>query len=173
MKITLETNRLLLRPFKMEDAKDMFEGWTSDDEVTKYLSWNTHKSIDDTISILTFWIDQYKKSERLNCAIVLKENNQLIGSIDVCGYINDVPIIGYTLSRKYWNNGYMTEACQKVINYLFELGYNQVKIDAAVDNIGSNKVIKKCGGTYIETTDDYVSKKDMTMQINRYIVYKK
>lgn len=44
MKLTLETDRLLLRPFSVDDAEAMFNGWASDPEVTKYLTWNTHQN---------------------------------------------------------------------------------------------------------------------------------
>ena len=51
MKLTLETKRLILRPFTIDDAGEMFCGWASDPEVTKYLTWNTHKSIEETKKI--------------------------------------------------------------------------------------------------------------------------
>lgn len=46
--INLETNRLILRKFKIEDAEDMYNNWASDNEVTKYLSWKTHLNIEET-----------------------------------------------------------------------------------------------------------------------------
>lgn len=170
MKITLETNRLLLRPFEYSDAYKMFNNWASDDEVTKYLTWNTHKDIDETKCILGLWIDQYEKPERLNFAIVLKEENELIGGIDVVGYLEGIPVIGYVLSRKYWNNGYMTEACKALVNYLFSLGYETIRIDAMVENIGSNNVIKKCGGEFIEVYEDFIECKNQTVKINKYYI---
>jgi hypothetical protein len=51
--IKLETERLVLRKFKLSDAKDMFESYCSRDIVTKYLRWMPHKSIEDTIKYLT------------------------------------------------------------------------------------------------------------------------
>ena len=173
MKLTLETNRLTLRPFKIEDAEDIFKMWANDDEVTKYLTWNSHKSVDDTKYILNLWIEQYEKVERLNFAIVLKEENLLIGGIDVVGYLDNIPVIGYVLSRRYWNNGYMTEACKCLLNYLFEQGYDKVRIDAVVENIGSNKVIQKCGGKLINTVEEFVNAKNTYYKINQYIVYKR
>ena len=173
MKLTLETNRLKLRPFKIEDAEDIFKMWANDDEVTKYLTWNSHKSVDDTKYILNLWIEQYEKVERLNFAIVLKEENLLIGGIDVVGYLDNIPVIGYVLSRGYWNNGYMTEACKCLLNYLFEQGYDKVRIDAVVENIGSNKVIQKCGGKLINTVEEFVNAKNTYYKINQYIVYKR
>jgi ribosomal-protein-alanine N-acetyltransferase len=172
MRITLETDRLILRPFEYDDASAMFDNWASDDEVTKYLTWPTHKSIDETKYILDLWIKQYEKPERINFAITLKKTNELIGGIDVVGYIDNDPVIGYNLARKYWNNGYMSEACKTVINYLFSLGYETIRIDAAKENIGSNKVIQKCGGIFTEEYNDYLPLKDKYMIINKYIIKK-
>lgn len=172
MRLTLETDRLILRPFELDDAESMFNNWASDEEVTKYLTWNTHKSIEETKEILAFWVNQYEKEERINFAIVYKENNELIGGIDVVGYLEGVPVIGYNLSRKYWNKGIMTEACKRVIELLFSLNHKKIIIEAMVENIGSNRVIQKCGGVYDSTYDDYIPKKEKTVTINKYIVYK-
>ena len=172
MKLTLETDRLILRPFELDDAESMFNNWASDEEVTKYLTWNTHKSIEETKEILAFWVNQYEKEERINFAIVYKENNELIGGIDVVGYLEGVPVIGYNLSRKYWNKGIMTEACKRVIELLFSLNHEKIIIEAMVENIGSNRVIQKCGGVYESTCDEYIPKKEKTVAINKYIVYR-
>ena len=173
MRLTLETNRLILRPFTIEDAQEMFFGWASDPEVTKYLTWNTHKDIEETKKILSLWIDEYEKPERLNFAIELKKEDKLIGGIDVVGYLRGVqgtPVIGYNLARKYWDNGYMTEACHCVIDYLFSKGYSEIRIDAMTENTASIRVILKCGGKFLKTDEDYFPLKDKKVLINRYIV---
>ena len=157
MKLTLETKRLILRPFTIDDAGKMFCGWASDPEVTKYLTWNTHKSIEETKKILSLWIDEYEKPEHLNFAIVLKKEDKLIGGIDVVGYlggVNGTPVIGYNLARKYWGSGYMTEACRCVIEYLFSKGYPEIRIDAMSENAASIRVIQKCGGIFLKTDED-------------------
>ena len=61
---------------------------------------------------------------------------------------DDIPEVGYCLSRKRWGKSYTTEACRAFVDYLFELGYPKIIIRADVRNIGSNKVIKKCGFTF-------------------------
>ena len=172
MKLTLETQRLILRPFCEEDAEDMFYGWASDEEVTKYLTWNTHENIETTKYVLDLWIKEYEQPERLNFAIVLKSENKLIGGIDVVGYDNGIPVIGYNLAKKYWNKGYMTEACRCVLNYLFSQGHEEVKIDAFVENIGSNRVIKKCGGILVKTEEEFFPLKNQTALVNRYVIKK-
>ncbi len=170
MKVSLETKRLILRPWQIDDAEAMFYGWANDPEVTRYMTWNPHSSIDETKLILNKWIEEYKKPERFNFAIALKENNEIIGGIDVVGYIDGTPVIGYNLSKKYWNNGYMTEACKCVINYLFSLGYKEIRIDAMVENIASNKVIQKCGGVFIKQEQQDRPLKNDTITVNRYII---
>lgn len=172
MKLTLETKRLILRPFKIDDAAEMFNNWASDSEVTKYLTWNNHTNIEQTRQILNLWIEQYEKPERINFAITLKETNELIGGIDVVGYLEGIPVIGYTLSRKYWNNGYMSEACKKVIEYLLSIGHKKIRIDAAVENVASNKIIQKCGGKLFQVVDEYIECKKQTFKINCYYITK-
>ena len=170
MEPTLETARLILRPFRLDDAEAMFAGWTGDDEVTKYLTWPTHRSVEDTKALLARWVAEYERPERLNFAIELKEEgNKLIGGIDVVHYVDGVPVIGYNLSRAYWNRGYMTEACRRLLDYLFSQGYAEVRIAAMVENVGSRRVIEKCGGEYVDTVEDYLPLKDRTVRINRYV----
>lgn len=171
MLLTLETERLILRPYEITDAYDMYNNWASDIEVAKYVTWSPHESINDTIEIITQWILQYDIPERINFAITLKETKEVIGSIDVVGYIEGMPVIGYCLSRKHWNNGYITEACLKVLDLLFSLGHTKVRIDAVKENIGSNKVIIKCGGKLIETYKDTMKGKDVF--INKYYITNK
>lgn len=173
MEKTIITDRLILRPWKMDDADAFFYGWANDPEVTKYLTWNPHENIEVTKSILSNWIDEYKKPERINFAIELKDNHELIGGIDVVGYLDGVPVIGYTLKKDKWNNGYMTEACKALIDFLFSLGHDIIRIDAMVQNIGSNKVILKCGGIFDGVETQEVLRKNCTAEVNRYYIKRK
>ena len=56
--IKLETERLILRKFKIEDSEEVFKNWTSDAEVAKFVRWSTHKSVDDTRE----WLTQEEKN---------------------------------------------------------------------------------------------------------------
>ena len=172
MLLTLETERLRLRPFRLDDAEAMFTGWANDDEVTKYLTWPTHSDVETTKAILARWVAEYEQPERLNFAIERKDDGRLIGGIDVVHYTEGVPVIGYVLSRACWGRGYMTEACTRVIEYLFSQGFDAVRIDAIVENVGSNRVIQKCGGELVATDEDYLKLKDRTVTVNRYLVKK-
>ena len=141
----IETERLLLRKPRIEDAKPMFDNWANDPEVTKYLTWNPHENIEVTKMIINHWLDEEKDLKTVRFVITLKDSGEPIGSIDVVNYIDGSPEIGYCLSRKYWNKGLMTEACKAFSKYLFGKGFKKVLIKAVVENIGSNRVIEKCG----------------------------
>ena len=141
----LITKRLLLRKLKREDAESIFNNWASDSEVTKYVTWTAHETIEQTKQIVDLWIKEYENPKTIRYGIVLKGKDELIGAIDVVDYVNGCPEIGYCLSRKHWNKGYMTEACNALLDYLFAIGYKTIVIEADENNIGSNRVISKCG----------------------------
>ena len=141
----LITGSLVLRKLKKEDAESIFNNWASDPEVTKYVTWNTHSSIEQSKQILNIWLKEYENPKTVRFGITLKDSGELIGAIDVVDYVDGNPEIGYCLSRKYWNKGYMTEACNTLVNYLFDIGYKTIVIEADENNIGSNRVIEKCG----------------------------
>lgn len=164
----IETNRLFLREVNIDDASAIFNNWASDKEVTKYLTWNYHKNIETTKEILNIWVNEYKIKKVFRYGIVLKQTNELIGMIDVPGYDDGNPHIGYCLSRKYWNNGYMSEALGKFIEILFNNGFKKLLIEACEDNIASNKVIQKCGFKFIKKEEQYFKLKDKKMIINMY-----
>ena len=173
MKDKLETERLLLRHFREDDAEAMFNNWASDPEVTKYMTWNPHENVETTKYILGLWMEEYKKPETIRFGITLKSSGELIGGIDVVEHIDNKPVIGYCLSRKYWNKGYMTEACTAMINYLFSLGNKEILISAVDENIGSNRVIQKCGFTFVNQEEAPMSSfKPEIVKINNYKINK-
>lgn len=149
---TIETERLILRRFKMEDAEAMYKNWASDKEVTKFLTWSPHSSVEVTKSILKDWVDNYKEDDFYQWAIILKENgDEPIGSISVVGKNEKVNMvhIGYCIGRKWWNTGVTSEALKALINYFFkEVGVNRIEAMHDPNNPNSGKVMMKCGMKY-------------------------
>ena len=141
----IETERLILRKLVMDDAEAMFNGWCSDPEVTKFVTFNPHENIEVTKQVLSSWIKQYENRDTIRFGITLKSSGELIGCIDVVKYQDGNPVVGYCLTSKYWNHGYMTEAFKALIEYLFARGFKKIIIAAIDENIGSNRVIEKCG----------------------------
>ena len=62
----LESKKLLLRRFTLNDAQNVFKNWANDDEVTKYLTWSTHKDINTTKNVLEQWIKIMRKMISIN-----------------------------------------------------------------------------------------------------------
>ena len=148
---SMETPRLVLRPFVREDAQAMFDNWASDPAVTKFLSWPAYRSVEDAHSILNVWLENYEKPDFYQWAIVLKELNQPIGSISVVNSDDRVDMveIGYCIGRNWWGRGIMPEALSAVMVYLFdEVGMQRIEAGHDPDNPASGAVLRKCGLQY-------------------------
>ncbi|MBS5938174.1 GNAT family N-acetyltransferase [Clostridium sp.] len=149
---TIETERLILRKFKVEDAEAAYKNWTSDPEVAKFLTWPPHKDVEVTEGVLKAWVNSYDKDDFYQWAITLKENgNEPIGCISVVDKDEEINMfhIGYCISRKWWNKGVTSEALKAVIHYLIkEVGANRVESRHDPNNPNSGKVMMKCGMKY-------------------------
>ena len=144
----IKTERLLLRAIERNDVQDIYNNWANDPEVTKYLTWNAHENVDTTKAVVEAWLEDYKKHDTYRYGIELSGYDHLIGMIDIVGYIDDCPVIGYVLGKAFWNKGYMTEAFNAVIQDLFSKGFDKIFIEADERNYGSNRVIEKCGFSF-------------------------
>jgi ribosomal-protein-alanine N-acetyltransferase len=135
---TIETERLLLRKITLSDASDMFE-YASNPEVSEYTMWSTHTSIEDTKYFLQSLTKMYKKRELVDWGIVHKAEKKFIGT---CGFVE----WSMTHSRRYWGEGYMSEAVNAVIEFGFrEMLLNRIMARCEVNNIASARVMEKVG----------------------------
>ena len=148
--LVIETERLLLRPFKQADLNDFYE-YASVEGVGEMAGWYHHQSIEKTQEILDRFIEEDK-----TFAIVYKENNKVIGSLGVEKYGLEEKLtefdgyvgreIGYVLSKEYWGKGIMPEAVMAVINYLFgNLNFDFLLCGYYDFNNQSKRVQEKCG----------------------------
>lgn len=148
---TINTERLILRRFEIDDANNMFNNWGSDEEVIKFLSWDKHEDVNFTKYLLNLWIDEYSDEKNYHWAIELKETKEVIGDIKVFKLKDKTASceIGYCLSRKFWNKGITSEAMKSVIGYMFEeIGLNRIVAMHNPKNIASGKVMIKNNMTY-------------------------
>lgn len=146
----LETERLILRPWRSEDVEDFFE-YASVDGVGQMAGWLPHENLEKSLMILNMFIEGKK-----TFALVLKENNKVIGSLGLeSGERQDLEDrfnslkgreIGYVLSKSYWGKGLMPEAVKRVIQYAFdEQGWDYLLCGHFNENGQSRRVIEKCG----------------------------
>nr|WP_315021391.1 GNAT family protein [uncultured Aminipila sp.] len=153
---SLETGRLLLRPFTKEDAEGLF-AYANNPNVGPHAGWKPHADVQESKTVLEeiFLINQV-------WAIIDKHSGRLIGSI---GFEPDKrrpgiasKELGYSLAEEFWGKGIMTEAAKAVITYAFEeMNLDIIGICTGPINERSASVIKKCGFKY-EGTERYCYK---------------
>ena len=144
----LESDRLILRRLEESDAEAMFSNWASDPEVTKFLTWPTHQSVDVSKYVLSTWIPLYEKDDYYQWAITLKElGDEPIGTIH--GLVNNDTesiTVGYCLGRKWWHRGIMSEALQTVMDFFFDtVEANSIRSYHDPRNPHSGMVMTHCG----------------------------
>ena len=148
--LVIETERLILRPFKQSDLHD-FNEYASVPGVGEMAGWKHHETIEKTQEILDMFIKEDK-----TFAIVFKKNNKAIGSLGVEKYQLEEKLtefksyygreIGYVLSKDYWGKGIMPEAVGAVIKYLFnDLNLDFLTCGYYDFNNQSKRVQEKCG----------------------------
>ena len=155
--VPLTTERLLLRRFTYDDAEPMFRNWASEPEVTTFLSWPTHGSVAVSKAILSQWIPEYERPDFYLWAIVQKGASEPIGSISVVRSDSKFRMvhIGYCLGRKWWGQGYTTEALKRLIDFFFDdVGMNRIESRHDPRNPASGKVMLNAGLRYEGTARD-------------------
>jgi ribosomal-protein-alanine N-acetyltransferase len=147
----LETQRLLLRKMRLDDADAMF-AYASDPEVTRYVLWDTHRSIKDSESFLRFATEGYERGDFGGWGIVLKDSGAFVGTCGIdAGYAPEHARgeLGYVLSREQWGKSLMPEAARAVIRFGFRrMGLNRVEARCIAENTASARVMEKVGMTY-------------------------
>ena len=143
------TPRLVLRPFTPDDAPAMFVNWASDPEVTKFLTWPTHKSVEVSQWVCNDWDGHYAEPDYYQWAIVYEGHP--IGSMAAVNHEDRVGKveIGYCIGQNWWHMGIASEALKAVMDFLFdEVGYERIEARHDPRNPRSGNVMRKCGMKY-------------------------
>lgn len=147
----MENNRILLRPWYESDADALFK-WASDPEVGPRAGWPPHKSVEESREIINTIFNNDS-----TWAIVLKESGEdNAAPIGAIGYgpscdcnlpaREDEPLIGYWVSRPYWNEGICTEALRLMLEHIAKTTNIPSLISGHfIDNPASGRVMEKCG----------------------------
>ena len=170
--VILETDRLILRTWELKDLDDFFE-YASVEGVGEKAGWEHHKSKDKSLEILKMFIEEKKVF-----AIVLKENQKVIGSIGIEELSEELDKdldnllgreLGYVLNKDYWNKGIMKEAVSKVVDYCFNtLKLNFLMASYFNYNIASKRVLENLNFKFykdiiIETRYNNIKEKSTLM----------
>jgi ribosomal-protein-alanine N-acetyltransferase len=169
---TLETERLILRPLRMSDAKDLFS-YARDPQVSRHVLWDTHESLSDSRQFLRAAIRQYRRGDPGSFAIVLKDSGRMIGTIGFMwiNFENKSAEVGYSLSREYWNRGIMTEALKAVVAFGFDtLQLQRIEAQHETDNPASGRVMQHAGMQYEGTLRQRIKNKGKYVDVNLYAI---
>ncbi|MCK4907727.1 MAG: GNAT family N-acetyltransferase [Spirochaetes bacterium] len=167
---TIKTDRLLLRPFELSDAPQVKE--LAGDKAISDTTLNIPYPYEDGMA--EEWISthqpKFEAEERVDCAIVLKSTQELIGAI---GLIIDKKFnradLGYWVAKEYWNHGYCTEAARAILDYAFDkLKLHKITAIHIARNPASGKVMEKIGMKKEGLFKDHVIKCDEYEDIVSY-----
>lgn len=171
-----ETARLKLRKFRISDAEHIFKNWASSDNVTKYVTWNTHRSVDESMEYCAAIIKETSNLDSFHWIIEHSELGEAIGDVSVVKVDKEKSEahLGYVLGEKWWNKGYMSEAVEAVIAYLiFVIGFDKVTAAHIKENVASGRVMQKCGMTKTgETTRTLENKGGRVVELDVYSMTK-
>lgn len=168
--ITLESARLLLRPWEMHDAPKLYE-MAKDPDIGIRCGWRTHTSLEHSRFIL-----RHVLMVEHTFAIVLKESNEVIGNIAFSpmrasnfARNENEGEVGFWLGKQYWNHGYMSEALKAILDYSFKnLNINLVWAGYFENNFASKSVQEKCGFKFHHVIEDlYVP--SINLKTNLYV----
>ena len=139
------TDRLSLHRLRYEDAEEIFYTYASKAEVTRFVSWPTHKTLKDTNAFLRYAVTAWDEGTDYTFAVRLKESNQLVGSIGVINE-NGKLQFGYVFSPTQWNKGYATEVCLRLMDLLkTQPGVYRIQSFVDAENVSSARVLIKSG----------------------------
>jgi ribosomal-protein-alanine N-acetyltransferase len=146
----LETKRLILRPLKKSDAKNIFEN-INDLEVSKWLLAVPYPyKLKDAMGWVKHNEEKWKKKKKedYTFGIELKEEKKIIGGMGIhkIDNVQGKADVGYWLGRKYWNQGYGTEALGALLGFAFKkLKLRRIEAGVFVGNPSSGKLLEKFG----------------------------
>lgn len=143
----LQSERLLLRPLRIEDSAAMFEIY-SDPEVMKYWACAPVADLAAAQKIVTEDVEWGVKGEAIVWAVTLQSTSAVIGKCILFKYSaeNRRAETGYILNRKYWRKGLMFEAMSALIDFSFgDLGLHRIEADTDTENSASLAFLEKLG----------------------------
>jgi RimJ/RimL family protein N-acetyltransferase len=142
----IDTKRLLLRKPMMEDASPIFKLYAQDQDVTRYLTFKPHQSIEETKTFLKRCLNNWKNETSFPWTIIRMKDNQLVGMVEIVSLDQSGIQLGYVLAKSYWGNGYMTEVLRKIIDWAFRQNDTyRVWAMCDIENIASTRVMERAG----------------------------
>jgi [ribosomal protein S5]-alanine N-acetyltransferase len=141
----LETERLVLRAPRLNDAQPIFERYASDPVVTRYLGWPRHTSVADTRAFVKFSTTEWSKWNAGPMLAISRDDGTLLGSTGLNFEAPDVAQTGYVFARDAWGRGYATEALRAMMELAKQRGVQRLYALCHPTHRASWRVLEKCG----------------------------
>lgn len=145
---TIETERLLLRRPKRSDAQAVFHRYASDREVTRYLSWPTHRSVADTLAFLSMSDDEWQRWPAGPYLVETRQNGHAATLVGSTGLFYKSPtraVTGYVFAKDAWGQGFATESLHAMLEVARQTGVERLEAICHADHKPSAHVLEKCG----------------------------
>jgi ribosomal-protein-alanine N-acetyltransferase len=143
----ITTARLLLVEPARHDAAEIFRRYASDREVTLFLGWPRHQSVDDTEAFLTFSASEWERWPAGPYLIRSRDDGRLLGGTGLGFESAEQAVTGYVLAKDAWGMGYATEALRAMIDVARQTGVSTLYALCHPKHRGSWRVLEKCGFT--------------------------
>lgn len=167
----IETERLILRPWSLDDADAYYAAIISDPDVMRYLPGGVPRPRDTADKSINFFLRHGEEHGFTLWAVEEKATGALVGNcglVYIPGSSNGEVEVAYTLAKAFWGKGYATEGARASLKY----GFEQCNLElvyglAFADNKPSQNVLRKIGMVYEGTTDRFYNEHFECFSITR------
>lgn len=143
---TLHTPRLKLREPRQADAQHLYDAYTRDAEVTRYLTWRPHQSINETERFIAYCMDAWSSGKSRPYILTLRDDDAMPIGLLEARLLDDTIDLGYALRRSCWGSGLMAEAVMAVTEAALRLpACARVQATCDAENHASARTLEKCG----------------------------
>jgi [ribosomal protein S5]-alanine N-acetyltransferase len=140
----IDTARLVLRRPRIADAADIFERYAADEEVTRFVGWPRHRTVDETRGFLQFSDAEWDRWPAGPYLILSAIDGRLLGGTGLSFEASDRAMTGYVLAKDSWGRGYATEALAAMVDLARSLGVTRLYALCHPQHRASWHVLEKC-----------------------------
>jgi RimJ/RimL family protein N-acetyltransferase len=167
----LLTRRLRLRPYNLSDATEMVR-LVNDREVARHTLIPYPYSKDMAEAWIGTHVPRFLQGARVTYAVTRLEDSQMIGTVALgIDPSHDKADLHYRFGKEFWNQGYATEAAQRLMQYGFEtLALHRVQASHSTNNHASGRVLRKLGMRYEGRMRHALKRWDMYDDLDLYAI---
>jgi RimJ/RimL family protein N-acetyltransferase len=169
---TFDLRRIRLRRPRLSDAEAIFE-YGSDPEVARYADWPIRSTLDQILESLRQRSESWEKGVEFYWVITLPIKDRAIGGVSCCVVQHSVEF-GFLLNRRYWRNGYATDASQAIVEWAFSVPTIwRVWATCDTENLASARVLEKAGLSREGTLRRWVVRPNLSSEPRDAFIYSK